>query len=223
MDARDAGMVHTIVHGPWGTTKYKRKCDLPAFDVATELTRIGPCTLYWSQAEKLQLGVLRVLQTEIQNRYRVPVTMERLLRECERRADVNANVNAMPATQRRSWSGTVEAISRCVAAFQKATDATEHSQCQDIAAKLCHHATVLMQKTPMYIGNTDLLTLVYEFIENRTYNLAFCELLHQCLYHPLGIGVGQGEQNDECLRIIHICLEDIQDNARRLQDEMRVY
>ena len=43
------------------------------------------------------------------------------------------------------------------------TDAAEHRQCEDIVAKLCNYATALIQKTPIYIGNTDLLTLVHAF------------------------------------------------------------
>ncbi len=74
-------------------------------------------------------------------------------------------------TQSRSWSGIVEAIARCVAAFQNATDATEHSQCNGIAAKMCSYATALAQRTSPY-RREHFPALVYVFIQNRTYDLA---------------------------------------------------
>ena len=39
--------------------------DPSPFEVFPELIHIGPCTFHWSQAEKLQPGVLRVLQTNL--------------------------------------------------------------------------------------------------------------------------------------------------------------
>ena len=36
------------------------------FDAATEHIRIGPCILHWSQAAKLELGVLKALHSEIE-------------------------------------------------------------------------------------------------------------------------------------------------------------
>ena len=95
-------------------------CDVaPAFDVATEIIVIGPCELHWRRAQDLQLGTLRALQQEIQNRFRVPVTLEEL-----RHAD---DCNLSLETSKKICSSTLEAVSRCVAAFQKASDATEHT------------------------------------------------------------------------------------------------
>ena len=132
---------------------------LPAFDVATELICIRPCVLYGSEAATLSLEVLRLLQTEIQDRFRVPVTLE-CLRECPCGGDYNANANAMSAPQSRSWSGRVEAISRCVAAWQKAIDAREYMEAQGIVVKLCSHKTVLTHKALIHIENTDLVSCV---------------------------------------------------------------
>ena len=88
------------------------------FNAATEHIRIGPCLLHWSQLSNLELGVLRNLHHEIQNRNRMPVSFENFLAGDYRTTTFRLS---------RSWSGTVEAIARCVAAFQKATDAAEHS------------------------------------------------------------------------------------------------
>ena len=81
----------------------------------------------------------------------------------------------------KSWSSIIEAISRCIAAFQKATDATEHSQCQCIATKVCDYAIALARKTPAYCGHEDLLALVHQFMQNRVYNLAFTHLLDRAI------------------------------------------
>ena len=47
---------------------------------------------------------------------------------------------------KHSWSGTIEAISRCVAAYQRAADARENSACEDIMKKLKRHVQALLQK-----------------------------------------------------------------------------
>ena len=197
--------------------------DTPVFDVDTEYIRIGPCILHWQCAGGLQLGILRALQREIQNRFRMPVSLERFIRDC---LD-NPEQDWSRATQSRSWSGCVEAISRCVAAFQAATDATEHSRCQDIARILCIHPTALTRKTqPLRYIREYFLTLVYEYIENRTYNTAFKNLLNLTfgpVEYPFWTRVGQGEQRCQCLTIIQICTEDLKHKAEQLQDEMRVY
>ena len=127
------------------------------FNAATEHIRIGPCILHWSQVSNLELGVLRNLHHEIQDRSRMPVSFERFLAsDCQDDGIV---------TQSRSWSGTVEAIARCVAAFQNATDATEHSQCNEIAAKLCAYANDLAQKTLPYLC-AHRIALLCEFVLN---------------------------------------------------------
>ena len=134
--------------------------------------------------------------------------------------------------QSKSWSGTIEAISRCIAAFQKATDATEHSQCRCIATKTCDYAIALVRKTPAYCGREDLLALVHQFMQNRTYNLAFLHLLDRsivledddsfwALVRDSSTVGWRGRE--ECLRIIEVCVDDIRNHADHLLRQMEVY
>ena len=195
----------------------------PSVDVETCVITIGPCTL---RCMNYEFEILCKMQDEINQRFRVPVSLEELLR---RYNDTQCDAGWNPTMQRKSWSSTIEAISRCIAAFQKATDATEHSACQDIATKTCDYAIALAHETPAYCGREDLLALLHQFMENRTYNLAFTHLLNQeflseherdspfwsrHLYPP-------GKRN--CLRIIERCMDAIRDRSEHLLREMDAY
>ena len=182
------------------------------FNAATEHIRIGPCILHWSQVSNLELGVLRNLHLEIQDRSRMPVSFERFLA-----SDCRAGAWRLS----RSWSGTVEAIARCVAAFQNATDATQHSQCNEIAAKLCSYATALAQKTSPYLRRT-FLALVYEYIQNRTYDLALKNMVNR-VFEDIGDGFWSGlseRQRSECLTLLEICITAVTHHGQALRDKM---
>ena len=200
----------------------------PAFDAATVgPCSVGPCRL---RCMKIEHGMLCTMHEEIERRFRVPVSLEQLLQKYEQLSKAN-NLWFM---QGKSWSGTIEAISRCIAAFQKATDATEHIQCQDIATKTCDYAIALAWKTPAYCGREDLLALVHQFMQNRTYNLAFIHLLDRaCLCehedddsfwslvrHSSTVC---GSQKEECLRTIEVCMDAIRNHADHLLRQMEVY
>ena len=198
-----------------------RENDEILFDAATEHIRIGPCILHWSQAAKLELGVLNALHIEIQTRFRMPVSFERLLCDC---------LDDGSVTQSRSWSHCVEGIAHCVAAFQAATDATEHSKCKalglmrlkEIAAKLCSYATALTQMTSPYLRD-HFFTLLYEYVRNQTYDLAVKNILNRaCAYpgDPCWSWVGAGRQRSECLNLIQMSAKALSDYAQALRDEM---
>jgi len=183
------------------------------FNAATEHIRIGPCILHWSQVSNLELGVLRNLHHEIQDRSRMPVSFERFLAsDCQDDGIV---------TQSRSWSGTVEAIARCVAAFQNATAATEHSQCNEIAAKLCSYATALAQRTSPYLRET-FLALLYEYIQNRTYDLALKKMVNR-VFEEIGDEFWSGlteRQRSECLTLLEICITAVTHHGQALRHKM---
>ena len=211
----------------------------PAFDAATDhLLRVccfgpcsvGPCRL---RCMKIEHGMLCTMHEEIERRFRVPVSLEQLLQKYEHTV---CDAGLRPTMQCKSWSGTIEAISRCIAAFQKAADATEHIQCQDIATKTCDYAIALAWKTPAYCGREDLLALVHQFMQNRTHNLAFIHLLNQsCLCEHEDdsfwslvsdleyVRITEGSQKEECLRIIELCMDAIKNHADHLQRQMEVY
>ena len=193
----------------------------PSFDAETCDIAIGPCRL---RCMKYELEILCKMQDEINSRFRVPVSLPQLLEGYN-----NSGLEAVwnPTMQRKSWSGTIEAISRCIAAFQKATDATEHSACEDTANKTCDYAIALAHKTPAYCPREDLLALLYQFMENRTYNLAFTHLLNQVFLSeherdgPFWILAELHKQ--ECLRIIDKCIDAIRNEADHLLREMAEY
>ena len=195
----------------------------PSFDAETCDIAIGPCRL---RCMIYELEILCKMQDEINRRFRVPVSLPQLL-EGYKHTEWDAGWN--PTMQRKSWSGTIEAISRCIAAFRKATDATEHIQCQDIATKTCDYAIALARKTLPYCGPEDLLILVHQFMQNRTYNLAFIHLLDRaCLWEREDDDlfwslVCDSPQKEECLRIIEMCMDAIRNHADRLRRQMEAY
>ena len=187
------------------------------FNDATEHIRIGPCIFHWSQASKLKLWVLCNLHHEIQDRIRIPFSLEQLL--------VSACQDDEIMMQKKSWSGCIEAIARCVAAFQHATDATEHSHCDAIVAKLYSYATALAQKTSPYLRQ-HLLALLYEYIKNRTYDSAMKHLLNKSLKETgdgVWFWVGAGPQRRECLNLLEICIKAVIETGEALREEMASY
>ena len=63
-----------------------------------------------------------------------------------------------------------------MAAFQKAADAAEHSECDAIAATLCSYVTNLLEKTAAR-NHAKLLAVMYEYIENRVYDLSIMKVV----------------------------------------------
>ena len=200
----------------------------PAFDAATCDIAVGPCRL---RCMKDQHGMLCKMQEEIDRRFRVPVSLRQLLQTY----DHAEHAGFHKTVREKSWSSIIEGISRCIAAFQKATDATEHSHCQDIVCRTCDYAIALTQKIPAYVDHGELLALVHQYIKNRTYNLAFTDLLTRALLDELpdddpfwGV-VGDPStvcgwrQKEECLVIIEMCMNSIKKQAEHWRREMDVY
>ena len=195
-----------------------------SFDAETCDIAIGACRL---RCMNYELEILCKMQDEINRRFRVPVSLRQLL-EGYKHTERDAGWN--PTMQRKSRSSTIEAISRCIAAFQKATDATEHSACEDTANKICDYAIALAHKTPAYCPREDLLALLHQFMENRTYNLAFTHLLNQLFLSeherdgPFWILAElELDMKQECLRIINKCMCAIRNQADHLLREMAEY
>ena len=159
-------------------------------DVAIEHICIGSCVLHWSNASQLEMGMLSQLDYEIQDRIRMPVSLKTLLAS----DPLVANIEG----RRRSPSGCVEAIARCVAAFQRATDATEHSQCDEIAVKICSYANAIASKKSPYLRDY-IMELIHQYIQNRTYDLAVKNVLDAALLerHRFWSCVSYGRQRNE--------------------------
>ena len=81
-----------------------------------------------------------------------------------------------------SWSGTIEAISRCVAAYQRAADARENSACEDIMKKLKRHVQALLQKcVPNVYLRLNFMNIITDYIWNRSCIVAVHMLLDDIL------------------------------------------
>ena len=76
----------------------------------------------------------------------------------------------------KSWSSIVEAISRCVAAFQKARLATEQSEIQ---WKIIDYAMVLLSRIPPWREPNEYIHAIHEFVLNRAQNLALISINQQ--------------------------------------------
>ena len=200
----------------------------PSFDAETCDIKIGPCRLCCMSYE---IEILVKMQDEIQRRFRVPVSLQQLL---QRYQNTTCDAGWNPTLPNKCWTGTIEAISRCIAAFQKAADATEHSACQDTANKTCDYAIALAHKTPAYCPREDLLALLHQFMKNRTYNLAFTHLLNQVFradhereapfWSLAGGSLASGRpKKQECLQIIERCTDAIRNQADQLRREMDAY
>jgi hypothetical protein len=180
-------------------------------DIATEQICIGSCVLHWSSASQLEMGILSHLDYEIQDRIRMPVSLETLL----------AIDLRLPVVGRRSPSACVEAIARCVAAFQRATDATEHSPCDEMAAKICSYANAIASKMSPYLRDY-IMELIHQYIQNRTYDLAVKNVLDGALlkHHRFWSCISDGRQRNECLNIIEICRNTLNDEGQALRDKL---
>ena len=183
-----------------------------AFDVTVQFIVIGPCKLHWSEVTDLQLGTLRLLQQNIQDRFRVPVTLAQLHSQYESKQNSSAN------KPNKSYSGILETISRCVAAFQWAHDATEHFEAQRIASQISDHAMLLTERIAQVSQHCEFLQLLAEFIINRTYNLAFKAV--QDRYRACGRC--DRLEYQKCIDVMQTCLREIHDSYMQLRIRMGI-
>ena len=191
----------------------------PSFDAETCDIKIGPCKLCCMCHET---EILVTMQVEIQRRFRVPVSLGQLL---QRYQNTTCDAGWNPPMPNKTWTVTIEAISRGIAAFQKLADATEHSACQRTANKTCDYAIALAHKTPADCPREDLLALLHRFMENRTYNVAFTDLINQVFSGELGGGslVSDWPKKWQCLQIIERCTDAIRNQADQLRRQMDAY
>ena len=182
------------------------------FDVTVQFIVIGPCKLHWSELTDLQLGTLRLLQQNIQDRFRVPVTLAQLHSQYESKQNSSAN------KPNKSYSGILETISRCVAAFQRAHDATEHFEAQRIASQISDHAMLLTERIAQVSQHCEFLQLLAEFIINRTYNLAFKAV--QDRYRACGRC--DRLEYQKCIDVMQTCLREIHDSYMQLRIRMGI-
>ena len=156
----------------------------PAF--APEVVSIGSVMMFRPARHEPAIRAMEGVRHGIQDRLHLSISRQEIRDHCSRSATKHTGTRAYPYKQHapRSWSGTVEAISRSVAAYQRAAHATEQSACADIMNKLKRHAQALLQKcTPRAYLRECALDVVTDYIWNRTCNVAFLMLLDDILTH----------------------------------------
>ena len=72
------------------------------------------------------------------------------------------------------WPTTMEAISRSVAAYNRAASATEHDACDGIVASIVAYAHTLRLRT---YRPDEFINLLHQWIENRSVNVALKRIL----------------------------------------------
>ena len=107
----------------------------PAF--APEVVSIGSVMMFRPARHEPAIRAMERVRHGIQDRLHLSISRQEIRDHCSRSATEHTGTRAYPYKQHapRSWSGTVEAISRSVAAYQRAAHATEQSACADIMNK----------------------------------------------------------------------------------------
>ena len=149
--------------------------------------------------------VMELVRHGIQDRLHLTISWHEIRDHCNRSATEHTGTRAYPYNQHtpRSWSSTVEAISRSVAAYQRAAHATEQSACADIMHTLKSHVQALLQKCfPGAYLRDCALDIIIAYIWNRICNVAFLMLGDDICFGD--ISLSQSEIND-ALELIETC------------------
>ena len=120
--------------------------------------------------------VMELVRHGIQDRLHLTISWHEIRDHCNRSATEHTGTRAYPYNQHtpRSWSSTVEAISRSVAAYQRAAHATEQSACADIMHTLKIHVQALLKKClPGAYLRDCALDIIIAYIWSRICNVAF--------------------------------------------------
>ena len=190
------------------------------FDLNTDAIIVGTYRMHWTQANDLQLGTLRALQVEMAHRTWVPITMEELQAELE-----NIRNDTTPSKKcKKSFSGILEAISRCVAAFQKAGLVTEESE---IKQKIIDYAMVILSRIPPWREPLEYAHCIHVFIRNRAQNLALKSITDelftpntQRLYCVLRYNREDSQQHDAVITFLEHLHEIIQNEYVGLRSQI---
>ena len=122
--------------------------------------------------------VIAKVQHEIHCRLHLYISSDEIIEMCDYCSDPATEQEGIRGSSSKSWSGTIEAISRCVAAYQKATNADEISNGEDIMNKLKSYVQALLQKcVPNVYLRQHVASVITDYIWNRSCNVALHMLL----------------------------------------------
>ena len=116
--------------------------------LAPRVISIGSVKIFRAARHDRATRAMELVRHGVQDRLHVTISWHEMSDHCSRCATEHNGTRAYPYNQRapRSWSGTVEAISRSVAAYQRAAHATEQNASADIMHTLKNHVQALLQK-----------------------------------------------------------------------------
>ena len=150
----------------------------PAQSSSTSQTSIGSVNIGYDAFNEPVTRAMEWMQHETHKRIYLCISLDEIREDCVR----SATEQTEHSYKKHSWSGTIEAISRSVAAYQRAADATEHSACEDILKKLKNHVQALLQKCiPQAYLREYAMSIITDYIWNRTCNVALLMLLDNIL------------------------------------------
>ena len=173
--------------------------------LAPRVISIGSVKFFRAARHDRATRAMELVRHGIQDRLHLTISWHEISDHCNRSATEPTGTRAYPYNQHtsRSWSGTVEAISRSVAAYQRAAHATEQSACADIMHKLKSHVQALLQKCfPGAYLRDCALDIIIAYIWNRICNVAFLMLGDDICFGD--ISLSQSEIND-ALELIETC------------------
>ena len=166
------------------------------------------------------IRVMQCLRQEIEYWLSPPISKEEvkdLFGDCE-------NYSQSPNHSRRSWSGILEAISRCVAAYTRATENTDNIACEDIVKKLKAHIHVLVHKcAPQAYPREHAIDIITEYMWNRTCNVAFHRVLDDIITNQASFR-GELSQQDigDALVLMEVCMCSLKDASNKMVADLSV-
>ena len=131
--------------------------------------------------------VMELMQHEIHLRLHLYISSDEITDYCSCSATEQMDTSVWGRIRefyfnKHSWSGTIEAISRCVGAYQRAADALEISACEDIMNKLKRRIQALLQKcVPNAYLRQNAMDIITDYIWNQSCNTALHMLLDDIL------------------------------------------
>jgi hypothetical protein len=119
------------------------------------------------------------------------------------------------------WPTSIESISRYVAAYHRAVNATEHGECEGIVDNICSYVQTLCARTDV---PDQLVKYLHQWIENRSINMALRLSLERCLEGRACWKYIKEEERSQLADIVEMALEIVRvngDELRRCMDNLR--
>ena len=153
-DSRDAATEHIASDSRDAATEHM-SIKIAGYAVDRRRSRLAPKILLW-------------LKYEVEHARHVPVTLAVL-------EEVGQNPELV---QRRTWSGTLEGVSRCTAAYHNAFVAAQHYNCKDCVDSLRRHVGTLLSQIEDEWDRAFAIGLIHDFIENRATGMAVRQIVN---------------------------------------------